>query len=576
MIKKISLGILSLGFTLCFAQDQPYFVPEKNTLNTSVKNYILEENEDNLIMLRITNNTQFEYIKYNFNDNIVCEFSEGQFYLNKKIISFSVVASSEIIKTDSLNLARKCSLKYIEVLNDMFFDGTDFYSKKINLLLKRNKVLSPSNRSSLVKEWFLDPRNGGDLISEKCQNPEDLDCLCAALTFGTNTEKEKSEAIAKYIIKRFSYNRGDTSQQNIKGLVFGKEKEAVCEGYSRVYKDLMSRIGIKSEYVSGAVRNSIHDVFYTGHSHAWNQVVLDNIAYVNDITWSKNTSSEWYLKSPKDMIISHFEDTDFRGKANLYDSTLTMYDFIQLPFVDPIEANGHNKLALLDKTNPIQFAKEKFTINFKQNLNVTNINRNELGYPFVQFEGEKNEVARKVIANDGKLTNKISTKSVSINLPELINYLTIDIDGIGTIHYVVINGTESQFYESLIANFDDKNAYSIAVAFLACAKLKNEKIYTDLKPYMVKPMKFKDFMKEAEKMNLNQFKFSLFNASRHTYYNYSGNNSQEGSADDIRFEGYSFSFSNLPKNEEGKIFMQVNATTGTYKFKAFAKDSWDF
>jgi hypothetical protein len=208
-------------------------------------------------------------------------------------------------------------------------------------------------------------------------------------------------------------------------------------------------------------------------------------------------------------------------------------------------------------------------------MHVTNITRNELGYPFVRFEGEEQQVARKVIANDGKLTNKINTNSVSVNLPELINYLTIDIDGIGTLHYIVINGTESQFYESLISNLDPKNAYSMAIAFLACAKLKNETIYNGLKVYMDKPMKFKDFIKNADKMNISQFKFSVFNACHHISYNFNDDEFQE-TDDENKYQGYSFSFSNLPNNEEGKIFMKIKKSTGTYKFKAFAKSSWDF
>lgn len=99
-------------------------------------------------------------------------------------------------------------------------------------------------------------------------------------------------------------------------------------------------------------------------------------------------------------------------------------------------------------------------------MHVTNITRNELGYPFVRFEGEEQQVARKVIANDGKITNKINTTSVNVNLPELINYLTIDIDEIGTLHYIVINGTENQFYESLISNLDPKMLIQWQLLFL--------------------------------------------------------------------------------------------------------------
>ena len=118
----------------------------------------------------------------------------------------------------------------------------------------------------------------------------------------------------------------------------------------------------------------------------------------------------------------------------------------------------------------------------------------------------------------------------------------------------------------------------MAIAFLACAKLKNETIYNELKVYMVKPMKYKDFIKAAEKMNISQFKFSVFNGCHHMglwTYNMNDDAFQE-SADETKYQGYSFSFSNLPDNGEGKIFMQEKKSTGTYKFKAFAKSSWDF
>jgi hypothetical protein len=575
MLKHLFILVAVVFQSALHSQNLPYQAPQETDLDAVINTYLMNDTENEFSILRLLRDQKFELITYHKNNDLICEYSKGQTTLYKNKLSLYTSESLEIIRSGDLNLIRPCSNKYNNDLSTLFLSKSNFYSKKIHLLFKKRAVIVPCEKSLYTKQWFIHPLSGDTMVSRKCFASDDLDCLCAALTFEKSTEREKSDAISAFIISRFKYNRGDTAQTNVKGLVFGKEKEAVCEGYSRVYKDLMERIGIKTHYVSGAVKNTIQDVFYSGHSHAWNQVVLDNIPYTTDITWSQNIHSNWYLMKPKDMIISHFEDNQSAENPNLYDSTLTMYDFMQLPYVDPIERNGHNQLSNLDKTSPIQFAQGTFTINFKQKMNVTNITRNELGYPFVRFEGEKNEVARKVIANDGKLTNKISTNSISVNLPELINYLTIDIDGIGTLHYIVINGTENQFYESLISNLDQKNAYSMAIAFLACAKLKNEKIYNELKIYMAKPMKFKDFIKEAEKMNISQFKFSIFDACHHVSYSYKEEAFQE-SDDENKYQGYSFSFSNLPNNEEGKIFMKVEKSTGTYKFKAFAKNSWGF
>ena len=578
MFKHLIILVAVVFQSVLHSQSLPYQAPKETDLDAVINTYLMNDTENEFSILRLLRDQKFELITYHKNNDLICEYSKGQTTLYKNKLSLYTSESLEIIRSGDLNLIRPCSNKYNNDLSNLFFSKSNFYSKKIHLFFKKRPVIVPCEKSLYTQQWFVHPLSGDTMVSRKCFASDDLDCLCAALTFEKSTEREKSDAISAFIISRFHYNRGDTSQTNVKGLVFGKEKEAVCEGYSRVYKDLMERIGIKSEYVSGAVRNTIQDVFYSGHGHAWNQVILDNIPYTTDITWSKSIKSNWYLMKPEDMIISHFEDSYSAENPNLYDSTLTMYDFMQLPYVDPIERNGHNQLSNLDKTSPIQFAQGTFTINFQQKMHVTNITRNELGYPFVRFEGEEQQVARKVIANDGKLTNKISTNSISVNLPELINYLTIDIDGIGTLHYIVINGTENQFYESLISNLDPKNAYSMAIAFLACAKLKNETIYNGLKVYMVKPMKFKDFIKNADKMNISQFKFSVFNACHHMglwTFNLNDDEFQE-TDDENKYQGYSFSFSNLPDNEEGKVFMQVQKSTGTYKFKAFAKSSWDF
>ena len=66
-------------------------------------------------------------------------------------------------------------------------------------------------------------------------------------------------------------------------------------------------------------------------------------------------------------------------------------------------------------------------------------------YTFVKFEGEAQQVATQVIAKSGSVNKKTTTNKLEIQLPEKINNIKVEIQGIGTIHYVVFNGTENEF-----------------------------------------------------------------------------------------------------------------------------------
>jgi hypothetical protein len=571
-MKIFCLFSFLISVFISFSQDNPfvYFVPsEKDSIGIDFV-YLLQDESNEIRLLKINNDLKYEYIVYSSDGNVLCDYYQGNYFNYKNFnLTTKIAKNYLIVKSDSLVFAldnfsaEKHSDQYIQLdiqsqLNGLIFKGGVFYKNKFDAFLKINPVLSPIQDSRFNFAWYRFPNTGKPLINGKCSAEDDLDCLCSALTYNAISDKEKSDRIAEFIINRFRYNRGDTSQQNIKGLVFGKEKEAVCEGYSRVYNDLMSRAKIPVRYVTGAVRDEVYNIFYSGFSHAWNEVILDGKPYVLDVTWSDDLYSKWYLKSPQEMFLSHFntEKPDSSWQINMKKS---MYDFMNQPYISNLEKGALEKIKFLDKTEPIQFADKKFVLNFSKPLNVIDVSRANLSYPFVRFSSEGNGIASKSIANEGKLVKTERKNNIEIQLPEKINNISVSIDGIGTIKYIVFNGSEADFYRFFIDNIDDKSSYSVAMAFLACAKLNDEKLFKTLKPYLANSkLTFQEFMKQAKENKVSDFKYALFSACHHI-----------GS-----FNGHSFQYAK--DGAENKIYLKQDAQTKKFSFAQFSLYSWIF
>lgn len=579
-----SICLASMFFVGFVYSQQPiaYFQPKKENYKFPHQ-YILKDDDESLDILKM-NDHNFEWVSFPKNDEKLCsKHYLSNFYIRKKRKIFFTPGKQElIVHSDSLTLAMEGDIEdeLNEKMSTLYYRNNRFYKKRLHAFFNYSPVLVETNDPRTLSAWYQSPYNGKDFIQGPCASPDNLDCLCAALTYNAQTPQDKADAIANFVIKHFRYNRGDTAQTNIKGLVFGKEREAVCEGYSRVYKDLMERQGYKTDYLTGAVRTDVYDIFYSGFSHAWNQTKINDETYALDITWANNLSDMWYLMPPKDFQVTHFIDPNYNKPTLAYDSTFTMYDFMHQPLINPIQENGAQKMQQLDKTLPFYTAKNTFVINFTKKMTVNSVSRQELSYPFVKFSGESGETATKVIAKSGKITNKTSTNRLEISLPEKINNIQVEIAGIGTIHYVVFNGSDAEFYQFLVDQKNPSSAHSMALAFLACAKLNDPAVFSSLKSYLPEDLSFKKFMKQAEDYNVDEFSYATFNASQHTSYSFGTEHKllkkkphHTKKGENISFFGYSFDYSQPHKGKISKIFLHENENN-TYSFAKFNINSW--
>lgn len=104
------------------------------------------------------------------------------------------------------------------------------------------------------------------------------------------------------------------------------EGYAVCSGYARAYSDLLSRVGIESEYVLGMKPLREGDL---PQPHAWNRVTIDGVKYHVDVTSDDpvpdrpgKTSYTYFLVSDKGLkthsgYTKHCTDTKYENNKLL-------------------------------------------------------------------------------------------------------------------------------------------------------------------------------------------------------------------------------------------------------------------
>lgn len=188
------------------------------------------------------------------------------------------------------------------------------------------------------------------------------DSLAKALTASSKTELEKVRSIFYWITDNISYQttrfsrykpgrhvpseHEDTSaalislDERIANAVIRK-KEAVCDGYARLFKTLCDYAGIRSEVITGYARTNMsrgRPQFRSNHK--WNAVMIDSTWHLLDATWAsgffsfaddfiKSYDSRYFLTPPQNFIDDHYPE-DLRW--TLLNNPPALREFKEMPF----------------------------------------------------------------------------------------------------------------------------------------------------------------------------------------------------------------------------------------------------
>lgn len=160
---------------------------------------------------------------------------------------------------------------------------------------------------------------------------------------------EQVKAIHDYVMQRLTYDRavletGNRPPQDARSVF--SARQAVCEGYARLFQALGRAAGLDVVYVTGRVRRDLAPVDvipkllrvshprYDWTLHAWNAVKVGDRWSLVDTTWDDgDTYDTSYLMLPPDaMIASHLPTFPI---WQLIEHPITRRVFEQMPILTP-------------------------------------------------------------------------------------------------------------------------------------------------------------------------------------------------------------------------------------------------
>ena len=121
-----------------------------------------------------------------------------------------------------------------------------------------------------------------------------------------------------------------------------KKREAVCDGYARLFKILCDYAGLRSEIITGYARSNMDRMGSQFKSnHRWNAVLLDSTWHLLDVTWAsgyisygsdqfiKAYDNYYFMTPPEQFIRDHYPED---SRWTLLTNPPTLKEFYRTPF----------------------------------------------------------------------------------------------------------------------------------------------------------------------------------------------------------------------------------------------------
>jgi transglutaminase/protease-like cytokinesis protein 3 len=165
--------------------------------------------------------------------------------------------------------------------------------------------------------------------------------LSKKLTAGYTTDLEKTRAIFRWITENIAYRMRPSPGKKAQDLFMAddkdtgalkpldervadavlKNKQALCDGYARLFKTLCEFSGVRSEVIYGYARTETFKRIQRFRSnHTWNAVHIDSTWYLLDVTWAsgyidnrsgqfiRDLDEQYFLTTPAIFIREHYPD----------------------------------------------------------------------------------------------------------------------------------------------------------------------------------------------------------------------------------------------------------------------------
>jgi hypothetical protein len=469
--------LVLVGCFLIYSIDTSAFDKKKeNSLWVSVKEslkevYVAEKNESRVEVLKFYENNEYEFL----------------IYKRSKNKSFVTRGTGKYIRKG--NCIRLKKSKSSTINSDAYPDKL-FLDKKGSLF--DSYIASLTSGKPLFKEgeigkfqlpFYIDPFKGTIVNNREAVKSVNISELANEITKHLSNEREKLSALITFINSSIEYDWNGLrtenyahNQNDVIQILAGKNRVAVCAGYSNILKELCEIVGIKCRIVTGAARTKLNDIqISVGFNHAWNIVTLDGKDEIYDITWADNGKQEWLNVDPQIMIYTHFP---IHLADQLLSEPLTKEEFDRLPMVYPKEGSSY---ADFSPREGVIFSESVFRIELSGEIKDFKI----LFYPKeffnVEYYSEFSEIKSYVLKPCTKFHKSFVAGKTILEIP-----LKDDISGVSVstdlfeIQYMVINGDRNSLYSFYKVSGTNKMIDPYIRAILACIVLNDKEVLKEL------------------------------------------------------------------------------------------------
>ena len=152
----------------------------------------------------------------------------------------------------------------------------------------------------------------------------DVEKLVTYLVIPTKNDSQKVVNLYQWLIRNISYDRqaykNGNKRINRSNVDILKRREAVCWGYSTLFKAMCDAANIPCEVISGYAKTSLEaKPQLKSSNHAWNSVKIGSTWYLLDATWDSDLIGKinvfeqkfgygYFLAPPNYFIVNHLPE----------------------------------------------------------------------------------------------------------------------------------------------------------------------------------------------------------------------------------------------------------------------------
>lgn len=233
---------------------------------------------DNLLH-SITGNYYFSDENEKINKDDVIKIAKNKDYSNSIFYPYFELLNDnqKLVYKDIIENVNKYSEKFnINVkiddkeLNDTFISVLYDHPELFWLDSTYSMLINPNNTVENIQLHYLSYVD--DIDNAKKTFNDEIDAIVAAANT-KSTDYEKELYVHDTLANILEYDENNDSNLNTYDAIVNKK--AICDGYTKLFQIIMTRLNIPTYYVMGNAKGN----------HSWNLVELDDGFYNIDLTW---------------------------------------------------------------------------------------------------------------------------------------------------------------------------------------------------------------------------------------------------------------------------------------------------